>query len=262
MTQLGGPIDMMPLSGLFAVTFLLVMLSVECGWRLGRMRRRQSEPEMDAPVGTMVTASLGLLAFMLAFTFGMAASRFDTRRQLVLEEANALGTTYLRADLLSGRTGEVQELLRNYLDARLDAVRTREIAEGIRISEAIHGKLWAEAVTEARLNPDSVVVGLFIQSLNDVIDLHARRIASGIRTRIPGTIWLGLFTVASFSLGAMGYQVGLAGSRRSLAIVAVAVTFSTVIWLIADLDRPQEGALTVSQQALAEARRGMDPPQP
>ena len=260
--QSGGPIDMVPLSGLFVATFLLVMLSVECGWRLGRARRRQSEPEMDAPVGTMVAAALGLLAFMLAFTFGMAASRFDARRQLVLEEANALGTTYLRASLLPDRTEEIQDLLRNYLDVRLDAVRTGAVAAGIKQSEAIHGELWAEAVTVARVNPESTIVSLFVESLNDVIDLHTKRIASGIRTRIPGTIWLGLFTVASFSLGAMGYQVGLAGSRRSLAIVAVAVTFSTVIWLIADLDRPQEGALTVSQQALAEARRAMDPPQP
>lgn len=257
--QLGGPIDMVPLSGLFAATFLLVMLSVEGGWRLGRFRRRQSEHEMDAPVGTMVAASLGLLAFMLAFTFGMAASRFDTRRQLVLEEANAIGTTYLRASLLAERNGEIQELLRNYLDVRLDAVRTGAVAAGIKQSETLHDQLWAEAVTVARLNPDSTIVSLFIQSLNDVFDLHSRRIASGIRTRIPGTIWLGLFTVASFSLGAMGYQVGLAGSKRSLVIVAVAVTFSTVIWLIADLDRPQDGALTVSQQALVEARQAMEP---
>ena len=257
--QFGGSIDILPLPVLFAAIFLLVLLSVECGWQLGRLRRRQSEYEMDAPVGAMVAASLGLLAFMLAFTFGMAASRFDARRQLVLEEANAIGTTYLRASLLAERNGEIQELLRNYLDVRLEAVRTGAIAAGMKQSEILHGQLWAEAVAVARLNPDSVVAGLFVHSLNDVIDLHAKRIASGIRTRIPGTIWLGLFTVASFSLGAMGYQVGLAGSRRSLAIVAVAVTFSTVIWLIADLDRPQEGALTVSQQALIEARQAMEP---
>ena len=251
-------VDMVPLAGLFATTFLLVMLSVECGWRLGRLQRGQSDREMDAPVGTMVTASLGLLAFLLAFTFQMAASRFDVRRQLVVDEANAIGTAYLRAQLLAGRNGEIQELLRDYLDARLEAVRTGAIAAGIRQSEALHGELWAEAITVARLDPDSVIASLFIESLNEVIDLHTRRIASGVRTRIPGTIWLGLFTVAGFSLGAMGYQVGLAGSRRSLVIVAVAVTFSTVIWLIADLDRPQEGALKVSQQALVDARQGME----
>ncbi len=255
-------LDIVPLSALFAGTFALVMLSVECGWRLARAQQRKPECEKDAPVGTMVTASLGLLAFMLAFTFGAAASRFDTRRDLVIEEANAIGSTYLRASLLAGQTVEIQELLRGYVDVRLDAVRTGAIAEGVKQSEEIHGRLWAAAVTVARLNPDSEMASLFIQSLNDVIDLHTRRIAVGVRTRIPGTIWFGLFTVAGFSLGAMGYQVGLAGSRRSLVTVAVAVTFSTVIWLIADLDRPQEGALKVSQQAMVEARQAMEPQNP
>ena len=257
--QLGGPIDIVPLSALFVGTFLVVMLSVECGWRLGSVQRRRHEREMDAPVATMVTASLGLLAFMLAFTFGMASSRFDDRRHLVLEEANAIGTAYLRAGLLAERTGEIRGLLRDYLDMRLDAVRTGAVAAAIKQSEVFHEQLWAEAVSAARLNPDSPIVSLFIESLNDVIDLHEQRITSGLRTRIPGSIWIGLFTVASLSLGAMGYQIGLASSRRSLVIAAVAVTFSTVIWLIADLDRPQDGALTVSQQALVDARQAMDP---
>lgn len=260
--QLGGAVDMVPLPVLFGAIFLLVLLSVECGWRLGNLRRRQAEHEMDAPVGAMVAAALGLLAFMLAFTFGMAANRFDERRQLVIEEANAVRTSYLRASMISDRNREIQALLRDYLDVRLDAVRIGAVAEGIRRSEVIQGRLWGEVVSIARRNPDSMVAGLLVQSLNEVIELHARRIASGVRTRIPGTIWFGLFTVASFALGAMGYHIGLIGSKRSLAIVAVAVTFSTVIWLIADLDRPQEGTLKVSQQALVELRQFMELPTP
>lgn len=262
MLQVGGSMDMVPLPGLFVVIFLLVLLSVECGWRLGRFRRRQSEYEMDAPVGAMVAASLGLLAFMLAFTFGMASSRYDTRRQLVLEEANAIGTTYLRASLLAERSDEIQQLLRDYVDVRLDAVRTGAVEAGIKQSEALHVKLWEEAVAVARRHPASIPAGLFVQALNDVIDLHEKRIVSGVRTRLPATIWLGLMTVACFSLGAMGYQIGLAGSKRSLVVVAVAVTFSTVILLIADLDRPQEGTLTVSQEALVDVRKSMAPPVP
>lgn len=91
--RLDNLIDLLPLPGIFAGTILLILLSVECGWRLGKYRRRQPEYELDVPVGAMVAASLGLLAFILAFTFGAAASRFDTRRQLVLEEGNALQTT-------------------------------------------------------------------------------------------------------------------------------------------------------------------------
>jgi len=106
------------------------------------------------------------------------------------------------------------------------------------------------------------VVGLFVQSLNETIDLHAKRVQVGTRSRIPGAIWVGLFTVAVLSLTAMGYLEGLAGTRRSLAVIAVAVAFSVVIELIADLDRPQEGVLKVSQQALLDVRRSMNVPGP
>lgn len=149
-------------------------------------------------------------------------------------------------------------MLREYLDGRMDAIRTGAVAAGIRQSETLHVQLWTEAVTVARHHPESAIAALFIQSLNEVIDLHRKRLASGIWTRIPGTIWIGLFTVAGLSLGAMGYQLGLAGSKRSVVVVAVAMTFATVIWLIADLDRPQEGRLIVSQQALIDARHAMD----
>jgi hypothetical protein len=91
------------------------------------------------------------------------------------------------------------------------------------------------------------VVGLFVQSLNETIDLHAKRVQAGIRSRIPGAIWVGLLTVAVLSLTTLGYFEGLAGTRRSLAVLADAVAFSVVIELIADLDRPQEGVLRVSQ---------------
>ena len=101
--QNDGPLDALPLWGLFLVILLLVLLSVEGGYRLGKYRRSRSEQEKEAPVGAMVGATLGLLAFMLAFTFGLAAARFDTRRQVLLDEANAIGTTYLRAGMLPTR---------------------------------------------------------------------------------------------------------------------------------------------------------------
>ena len=93
--QATGFVDMLPLWALYLVTVAIVLLSVEVGWRLGRLRRRRAEGEKDAPIGAVVGAALGLLAFLLAFTFGMSASRYDTRKQMVLQESNAIGTTYL-----------------------------------------------------------------------------------------------------------------------------------------------------------------------
>src|SRR3569832_2062566 len=107
-----GPLDFMPLWLLLVTTIVFVCLAVEAGYRLGKYRRAHS-PEKDAPVGAMVAAMLGLLAFMLAFTFGLAASRFDERRHTILNDANAIGTTYLRAGLLpEPHRAEIRALLR------------------------------------------------------------------------------------------------------------------------------------------------------
>jgi hypothetical protein len=260
--QSDGPLDTLPLWAVFIFILLVVLLSVEFGYRLGKYRRSRREGEKEAPLGTMVGATLGLFAFILAFTFGLAASRFDTRRQLLLDEANAIGTTYLRAGMLPERGEEVRRLLRDYVAARLEAVQPGKLAEGIRRSENAQQQVWTEAEVIAEKNPNSIIVGLFVQSLNEMIDLHAKRVQAAMRSRIPGAIWLGLFAVAVLSLAAMGYLEGLSGTRRSLAVIAVAIAFSVVIELIADLDRPQEGVLRVSQQALLDVQRSMNPSTP
>jgi len=250
-------LDMLPIWGVFVATLLLVLFSIEGGYRLGRYRHKASAQEKEGPVGAMAGATLGLLAFLLAFTFGLAASRYDARRQVVLDEANAIGTTYLRAGMLPEHRDEVRALLREYVDVRLEAVRSTRLEQGVRRSEELHGQLWARTVVLGEKNPGSIVVGLFIQSLNEVIDLHAKRLTVGIRSRIPGVIWAGLYAVAALALGGIGYQSGLSGTSRSLEVLGVAVAFSVVIWLIADLDRPQAGLLTVSQQAMVDLQRSM-----
>ena len=257
-----GLLDAVPLWSLFVAILLVVLLSVECGYRMGKYRRDHRELEKETPVGTMVGATLGLLALILAFTFGLAAARFDTRRQVLLDEANAIGTTYLRAGMLPDKGEEIRTLLRNYVGTRIEAVRSNKITEGIRNSENIQNELWAQATAVAGKNPNSIVVGLFVQSLNQMIDLHAARLQASLRSRIPGAIWIGLFAVAALSLAAMGYHSGMVGTRRSLTVLVVAITFSVVIELIADLDRPQEGVLKVSQQALLDLQRSMTAPTP
>jgi hypothetical protein len=257
-----GLLDALPLWGLFVVILLVVLVSVELGYRLAKYPRTRHKQEKEAPLGTMVGATLGLLAFILAFTFGLAAARFDSRRQVLLDEANAIGTTYLRAAMLPERRDDIRVLLRAYIDTRLEAIQSGNIAEGMRRSEEIQQQVWSQAVAVGEANPNSIVVGLFVQSLNEVIDLHAKRVQAGLRSRIPGAIWIGLFTVAALSLAAMGYQAGLGGTRRSLAVFAVAITFSVVIELIADLDRPQQGILKVSQQSLVDLQKSISVPTP
>jgi hypothetical protein len=153
--QNNGMLDARPLWGLFIVILLVVLVSVECGYRLGKYRRSRSEQEKEAPLGTMVGATLGLLAFILAFTFGLAAARFDARRQVLLDEANAIGTTYLRAGILPERAEQIRTLLRDYVTARLQAVQSGNIEEGISRSESIQQQLWSHAEAVGEKNPPS-----------------------------------------------------------------------------------------------------------
>lgn len=251
------PLDYLPLWGLFPVTVAIVLLSLEAGFRLGRYRLGRSAREKDSPVGETVAATLGLLAF----TFGMAASRFDSRRGVLLDEANAIGTAYLRTGLLpEPQRTHSRTLLREYVDVRLEAVRPEKTEQAISRSERLHGRLWEHAEAVAEKNPGSVVVGLYIQSLNEVIDVHSKRVTLGLRSRIPASIWFALYFVTILAMAAMSYHGGLTGASRSLAVFALALTFSGVIVLIADLDRPQEGLLRVSQQAMIDLQNTLNAP--
>lgn len=256
--------DYLPLWLIFVATIVVIMLAVEIGFRLGGHRREHARQEKESPVGAMVAAILGLLAFMLAFTFGLAASRFDANRFLVLDEANAIGTTYLRAALLPEpyRT-QARSLLRDYVDIRLNRPRDETIEQAIARSSELQTRLWSEAVAAAQKSP-TPVVALFISSLNEVIDLQAKRVMAGLRSRVPLEIWVTLYVMAIVSMAAVGYYEGLAGARRSLAAPALVVAFAVVMLLIADLERPFTGILQVSRQALVDVRHSMaeQPPAP
>ncbi len=252
------PLEYLPIWAVFVATLALSLLAAEAGFLLGRSRRRRSEEAPKAPVGEVVAAMLGLLALLLAFTFSLAASRFDTRRVLVLDEANAVGTTWLRAGMLpEPHRSEIRRLLREYVEHRLEAVRSGKAREGLARSEELQGRLWAQAVAVGEKQPGSIMAGLFVASLNEVIDLHAKRVMFGLRTRVPPVIWAVLYFATLLALGAIGYHAGLTVARRSFAIVPLVLTVSAVLLLIADLDRPQEGMFKTSQQALADVQKMM-----
>ncbi len=238
------------------LTVGLTLAAVEAGYLLGRWRHRRAH-EQEVTASATGVATLGLLAFTLALTFTMAAARYDTRRELVVEEANAIGTTYLRALLLpAAQAAETRNLLRRYVDARLEAATVGKQAEGVARSERLHALLWRQAVAAGAAQADSVTTGLFIASLNDVIDLHTKRLAAW-RNRIPGVIWVFLFVTTVLGMASMGYHAGLTGSRRTLAVIFLALAFSSALALIEDLDRPREGFLIVSQQAMQDLQATM-----
>ena len=249
-------LDYIPLWVLFTVTVLLVLAAIEGGYRLAVFRKRQSDKEIDAPIGSVVGGILGLLAFLLAFTFGMAATRFDTRRQLLLDEVNAIGTCYLRADLVPDpERVEIRQRLREYVHLRAEVIKQPQTLPKILArSEALQDELWSQAVLVAKKDSNSEMHALFVDSLNVVIDFHTSRIVVS-QYHIPGIIWLALYGLSILSMVGVGYQFGRAGSRDFAIIFCLALAFSIVIVLIADLDRVYEGTLQVSQQPMIELDR-------
>jgi hypothetical protein len=251
------PLDGVPLAVLWLITATLLWLVIEIGYRAGRWRHTQHSDERDQPVGAMVASILGLVALVLGFTFSLAASRFDARRMAVLEEANAIGTCYLRSRLLPEPEGtEIATLLREYVALRISGTSGGDTNEAIGRSEQLHELLWRQATSAAQKNP-TPITGVFIQSLNDVIDMHAKRLLVGIRSRIPIVIWAGLHGLSMLGLTAVGYQAGLSATRRSPAMIALILAFSLVLLLIADLDRGQEGLIRVSQRSMLDVQRSM-----
>jgi hypothetical protein len=254
-------LDSVPLWGILAGVVALLCLGLEAGFRFGQWRKSRIPDEREQLAGAMVASILGLVALVLGFTFSLGAQRFDARRLGVLDEANAIGTTWLRTRFLPQPQGtESKRLLREYVDVRLRAVQQGRTAEEISRSNELQMQLWDHAV-EARQASDSISTGLYIQSLNQVIDLHATRMLS-LRSRIPLVLWLALYFLATLGITAVGYQSGLAAARRSPAAIALVLAFTCVLYLIADLDRGQEGLLRVSQNPMLELQESMKEQKP
>ena len=249
-------LDALPIWAVYLLTVGVGLVAVEVGFYVGRSWHKRSGYEKSEGVGALVGATLALFAFLLVFIIGAASNRFDNRRELVLVEGNALGTLYLRAGYLDEPDQtDIRNWLREYVDIRLDAAANpTHIPEARARSEAIHSEMWSRAEALARARPDSVMVALFIEALNAVIDVHESRIVA-VFNRIPVNIWRAIFFVALITLFMVGFNHGLSETQNFVAQLALILVFAVVIVLITDLDRPGEGFLRVSQQALSDLQQ-------
>jgi hypothetical protein len=255
-------LDSLPILGVFGVFALVTMACYEIGFRIGRWWQERTPGEQEGPTGMLVGSILALLAFLLAVTMGMAADRYDTRRAIVLEEANAIGTTYLRAGYLpEPASTQIRELLREYVPLRITLTDADNLDAEVARSTAIHAELWAIAQDVARTTDKGDLVALFIESLNDTIDLHETRITARF-ARVPETILLLLVGGSALSLGMVGYSAGLTKRRSLLSAVVLVLALGAVIMIVVDLDRPREGFIQVSQQPLIDLQHQIGPPSP
>jgi hypothetical protein len=251
-------LDPLPILVLFAAFALISLSFYEAGFRLGRWWQDRTPGEQEGPTGMLVGSILALLAFLLAVTMGTAADRFDARRALVLEESNAIGTAYLRAGYLpQPASDQVRELFREYVPLRI-VDPGDDVQADIAKSLEIQNQIWAITEQVARDN-GSDVVALYVESINDVIDVHESRVTAGF-ARVPETLVLLLVVGAALSLAMVGYSAGLTRRRSLLSAFVLIIALGAVITVVIDLDRPQEGFIKVSQQPLIDLQQQIGPP--
>lgn len=243
---------------LIAVALLgFMVLGGELGYRLGR-RGRQTHNELTrTQIISIQAATLGLLALLLGFTFAMALSRFEYRKQMVVQESNAIGTGALRSEFLPTSYGvEVSVLFHRYVKIRLESVLQTEQASQEREqldveARQIQRRLWQIANEAAESDPRSVPLGLFTQAVNHLIDLKMQRDIA-VANHVPESVLLFLLGFAVLSAVILGYGNGLAGSRITSLTVSYCVIVVLVILLIIDLDHPQQGFARSSQESMIQ----------
>ncbi len=236
----GNLLESLPDWLIFAGTAGLVLLSILVGIFLARLRKRHYQEDEGVPVNAILGATAGLFTFILAFTFGLTATRFDTRRGLLLDEINAIETTFLRTRLIPEPHGaEVRTLLKEYVNLRVELVQhPRNVVEVIRQSEQLQGLMWSHAATLAQMdlkNPD--IVSLFVDSLNQMFDMQTKRITVSLVYPMPTAMWIALFALTTLAMLEVGYLLGLPHRVNWLLVLMLTLALSLVIVLIADLDR-------------------------
>ncbi len=246
-------LDNMPLLQLFLLSFLLFLLSLWAGIIYGkRYSKGKKEPEKGFSV--IVAGQMTLVAFVIAFVFGMVSTRFDVRRSNLLQETNSIGTTYLRTDFVPEPIqSELKKLLKEYVNVKVYVYYHPEsLEEGLKRSDEILDELWKKSSSFALSQPSSEIVALYIQTLNETIDLHSKRVTVAITQKVPPAIWITSYVLAVISMFIIGFESGILNARMSIPGILFALTFTLVITLISDLDRSREGMFKVNQKPLVD----------
>jgi hypothetical protein len=253
--------DSIPLLLVMALFVLCMVAFIEIGFRLGQGHLSKQNKAQMAQVRAIMGASLGLLAFMLAFSFSMAQRHFEARTQAYMFEISAIDSAYRGADLLEGsEAGAAKEILRQFADLRLQISATAQtggidqVFEMIREGERMHDQLWSLAESAMAGSGEGADTGIFAQSVLEMVDANDARLQATLFNRISPVIWIMLFLMAQLSMIVMGYQAGLTGTRSSLATWTLAITFSAVMTLVTDLDRPNMTLFRISDQLMVELK--------
>jgi hypothetical protein len=246
-------LDFLPIWGIFVLTVGLCLLSVEVGFWLGKRWRRRHPEQEGGDIATMLGATLGLWALLLAFLVNIATNRFDDRRSLVVQEANAIGTAYLRAGYLpEPYASESRKIMRQYAESRTNLNEEEGFLQAKNAAPGYQAQLWNLAQDMAIKSLPNPLYSIYITSLSDVFDLHTSRITALTTSRVPYTIYISIYIIGMLGMLILGFHTGMSGKRNWIIALALILVYSTIITLVIDLDRPWGGALTVSQQPMID----------
>lgn len=236
------------------VALVAIYIAAEVGFRFGVWHKKDGDVLTKTDLAALQASLLGLTALVLSFTFFIAASRFEARKELVIEESNAIGTTYLRALLVAEpQQREVVGLLRAYADAQIAFAEARTDVDSLGTANStiarLQMRLWSVAIAMSRQDTRSVPTGLFVQSLNNMIDLHEKRIQA-LENRLPTAVIYLVFALILVTFGLVGYGRGITSRRNIVSTGIVALLIVCVLITILDMDRPRRGLIRVSQSSM------------
>jgi hypothetical protein len=241
--------------------FLAVLLFLGIGRRIGCAARAKESKESAPGAGAIDAAVYGLLGLLIAFTFSGAATRFEARRHLIVEEANDIGTAYLRLDLLSAEAREsLQDKFRLYVDSRLEVYRNVSDIAGTKAalarSAAIQSEIWTEAVAASRAILPQPAAMLLLPALNQMIDITTTRTVAG-QNHPPSIIFVMLIFLALLSSLLAGYNMACSSSKIHMLVFAAIL--SITVYVILDLEYPRLGLIQIdtADQVLVEVRQSM-----
>jgi hypothetical protein len=237
--------------------FLGLLASLEVWFYFG-IRASKRKAEHPDQLANIQGATLGLLALLLGFSFALAAGRFNDRVQLITQEANAIGTAWLRCDLLPDVTRDAtRNLLQAYTAQRTafyGAADAAASAAAVAESEKLQARIWATFVSEAKSSSERANV--LLPPVNELIDLHGSRVAASQR-HMPGVLLGLLIACSAISVAAVGYGCGVAGKRNVVLTTALTFLIAGTLWAIIDMDHPRKGLIRVGQQPMLDLQKSL-----
>ncbi len=242
----------LPLWTIYIIIVFIIVLAIAGGIAFAKWRKKRIQHEDNSSINTLVGSTLGLLAFILAFTFSLSSSRFDARKHFLLEEVNSIETSWLRAGLVEEPYSNLlKSALKEYVEVRLWLLKNpHKVKEGINNSYKIQSTIWAliTDMNQKNIGKD-IINATLIEAINDMFDNQTRRVAKGTQDRIPSLIWIALFVLILLAMFEVGYLLGKSEKSNWALVLALSMSFSIIIIIIIDLDS-SKGNITINHQSM------------